>query len=124
MEEIVVPAPPKTAFNKHRRISDLIKKQVEHFKHIEYKLSPEQRATIPQHAIATEDEAARYIAAMTRLLRNQPAGIKIMKPMKLLTQAEVEQKIALAASAEDKATRRTEKPAKAKPSSRKSKGKA
>lgn len=66
MKEIAVPGPPKTAFNKRRPMSDLIKKQVEHFKHLEDKLPPEVRATLPQHAIVTEEDAARYIGPMTR----------------------------------------------------------
>jgi hypothetical protein len=72
MEPILVPGPPKEAFNKHRPISDLVKKQVEHFKHIEKNLSPDLRATLPQHQIATEDEAARYISAITSYLLSRP----------------------------------------------------
>ena len=78
MEPILIPSVPSEAFNKHRHISDLIRKQVEHFKHIEAKLPKNVRAKIPQHAIVTEDEAARYIHAMTtylisRLQPKQPA---------------------------------------------------
>ena len=70
MEVIHVPAPPKEAFQKLRPISDLIKAQVKHFKHVEAKLSDEQREGIPQHRITTENDAALYIAAMTRFLRS------------------------------------------------------
>ena len=82
MDVINVPAPPKEAFNKHRRISDLIKAQIKHLKHLEDKMPPSVRATLPQHAIVTENDAAVYIAAMTRLLREgveaeeQPAKTK------------------------------------------------
>lgn len=68
MEPIRVPAPPKQAFNKHRRMSDLIRKQVHHFKHLEQKLPDEVREQIPQHHVVTENDAAQYIAAMTKLL--------------------------------------------------------
>ena len=68
MEPIRVPAPPKEAFNKHRRVSDLIRKQVHHFKHLEQKLPEHVREQIPQHHVVTEDDAARYIAAMTQVL--------------------------------------------------------
>ena len=68
MEPIRVPAPPKQAFNKHRRVSDLIRKQVHHFKHLEPKLPEHLRSALPQHPIVTEDDAARYIAPMTALL--------------------------------------------------------
>jgi hypothetical protein len=74
MDPIHVPGPPKEAFNKNRRVSDLIRAQVNHLKHIESKLPPSLRQGIPQHPIVTEDDAARYIAPMTRLLRSQAAA--------------------------------------------------
>jgi hypothetical protein len=70
MEVIPVPPTPKQAFHKGRPMSDLIKAHVAHFKHIEAKLSPEQRESIPQHRITTENEAAQYITAMTRMMRS------------------------------------------------------
>ena len=100
MKEIVVPAPPKEAFNKHRRMSDLIKKQVEHFKFLEHKLAPEQRSVLPQHAITTEDEAARYIAAMTRLLLAGKTGAK-EKPLQMRKPVPSTAGLALAASGDD-----------------------
>ena len=74
MDLIHVPGPPKEAFNKNRCVSDLIRAQVNHLKHIESKLPPSLRQGIPQHPIVTEDDAARYIAPMTRLLRSQAAA--------------------------------------------------
>jgi hypothetical protein len=68
VELIHVPAPAKGAFNKHRRLSDLIKAQVKHLKHIEHGLPQEIRDTLPQHPIVTENDAALYIASMTTLL--------------------------------------------------------
>jgi hypothetical protein len=68
MEPIRVPAPPKEAFNKHRRVSDLIRKQVHHLKHLEQKLPEHLRAELPQHHVVTEEDAARYIGPMTQLL--------------------------------------------------------
>src|ERR1700754_3240725 len=47
MEPILVPEPPKKAFNKGRLISDLVRHQVEHFKHVEESLPPDARAKIP-----------------------------------------------------------------------------
>lgn len=70
MEPIRVPRPPKAAFNKQRPMSDLIKAQIKHFKHLEHKLPPEHRAALPQHHIITEEDAARYIAPMTSLLHS------------------------------------------------------
>src|ERR1700722_20825285 len=71
MEPIRVPRPPSQAFNKNRRVSDLIRAQTNHLKHVEDKLSPSLRQQIPQHAIVTEADAASYIAAMTRLFQTQ-----------------------------------------------------
>ena len=82
MEVIPVPPTPKQAFHTGRPMSDLIKAQVKHFKHVEAKLTPEQRESIPQHRITTENEAALYITAMTRLLRSgvgeRPAKPKLV----------------------------------------------
>jgi hypothetical protein len=72
MEPILVPGPPKEAFNKHRHISDLVRKQVEHFKRIEEKLPVNVRATLPRHQIVSENEAARYISAITSYLLSRP----------------------------------------------------
>jgi hypothetical protein len=74
METIHVPGPPKQAFNKNRPISDLIRAQVNHLKHVEASLSAEQRSGIPQHAITTEADAAQYIASMTNLFQAKPAA--------------------------------------------------
>jgi hypothetical protein len=104
MEPIHVPGPPKEAFNKNRRISDLIRAQINHLKHLEFKLPANVRQQIPQHRIVTEDDAARYIAPMTRLLRAQavagapaqtPVGVRRPTPIRPV------QGLALAAGAED-----------------------
>src|SRR5436305_12797911 len=85
MEPIRVPRPPKEAFNKHRRVSDLIRKQVHHFKHLEQKLPEQLRREIPQHPVVTEDDAARYISHMTRLLlqgSQAPTDIAAKQPQR------------------------------------------
>lgn len=73
---IRVAAPPKTAFNQNRPISDLIKSQVEHLKHLEERLPAEQRSLLPEGAIVTEADAARYIAAMTAVLKGDTAAVQ------------------------------------------------
>ena len=83
MEPIHVPSTPRTAFNKNRRMSDLIRAQIQHLKHLEDKLPAQLRQQIPQHPIVTEDDAARYIAPMTRLLRAQ--GTTSAVPSNLVT---------------------------------------
>ena len=101
MDPIHVPGPPKEAFNKNRRVSDLIRAQVNHLKHIEAKLPPSLRQGIPQHPIVTEDDAARYIAPMTQLLRAQsatPSGRPSLAPAATGTTSQA-QGLQLAASA-------------------------
>jgi hypothetical protein len=84
METIHVPGPPKQAFNKNRRISDLIRAQVNHLKHVEASLPAEQRGGIPQHEITTESQAANYIAAMTNLFQSKAAAAPV-KPATPIT---------------------------------------
>jgi hypothetical protein len=79
MEPVLIPSVPREAFNKHRRVSDLVYKQIEHFKHIEKKLPPEVSAKIPQHEIVTEDDAARYISAITAYLLSRPRPKEVAK---------------------------------------------
>jgi hypothetical protein len=79
MEPILIPSVPREAFNKNRRISDLVRKQVEHFKHIEDKLSADVREKLPHHTITTEDDAARYISAMTAYLLSRPRPKQVAK---------------------------------------------
>ena len=90
MEPILVPGPPKEAFRKLRPVSDLIRSQVNHFKHLEAKLPAEVRTTLPQHVVVTEDDAARYIVAMTRFLRSRiaeaPAPSAVPTPVRPVTQ--------------------------------------
>jgi len=69
MATIRVPAPPRQSFHKDRPISDLLASQIKHFKHLETKLD----LTMPTapHRIATENDAAQYIAEMTHALLNR-----------------------------------------------------
>jgi len=69
MVTIRVPAPPRQSFHKERPISDLLASQIKHFKHLETKLD----LTMPtaSHRIATENDAAQYIAEMTHALLNR-----------------------------------------------------
>jgi hypothetical protein len=69
VEPIPVPAPPKSSFNKNRRVSDLLLSQVKHFQHVAQKLSLKVEPAL-EADIYTEGGAARYIAAITRALRS------------------------------------------------------
>lgn len=104
MDPIIVPAVPKSAFNENRPLSDLIRKQVEHFRHVEEKLPADLRASLPDRNPKTEGDAALYIAAMTRLLRSQAAPAArpalIVMPSRGEPESEAESGLALAAAAE------------------------
>ncbi|WP_158752071.1 hypothetical protein [Acidobacterium sp. S8] len=107
MEPIEVPVPPKHAFNKQRPISDLVKKQIEHFKHLEAKLPAEVRAALPQHRIITEDDAARYIAPMTQFLVSGKVSGKVpvkTRP-KTITQIRPAEGLSIAAVADTGSTK-------------------
>ena len=109
MKTIHVPGPPKEAFNKHRQISDLIKAQIKHFRHLEEKLSSSVRATLPQHVIVSENDAALYIASMTRLLHIQSTASTTAtpsKPIKSPTAIRFTKPVSLAAIADTAKTAR------------------
>jgi hypothetical protein len=83
MNVIHVPAPDAKAFQKNRRISDLLVSQLHHFQHVVRKHAiPVDAATAKD--IHTEGGAARYIAAVTRAIRSRaaaPAGEEIAVPI-------------------------------------------
>lgn len=69
MDPISVPAPPRSAYNQNRRVSDLLLSQLRHFQHVAEKHGALE---IPAHLVRdiyTEVGASRYIAAVTRALR-------------------------------------------------------
>jgi hypothetical protein len=70
MDPIVVPAPPRSAYNPDRPVSDLLLGQLKHFQHVELKKHGALR--IPSDIardVYTEGGAALYIAAITTALR-------------------------------------------------------
>lgn len=81
MEPIVVPAPPKSSFNKNRRVSDLLLSQLKHFQHVAHKQGMQIDPAL-EGDLATEAGAARYIARVTREMRAQakPSGIALVPP--------------------------------------------
>lgn len=70
MNPIAVPAPPKTAFNKDRPLSDLLHAQIQHFQHVEQKRGIHLDLA-QKRDLQTEGGAAHYIASMTRAIRSQ-----------------------------------------------------
>jgi hypothetical protein len=70
VEPILVPAPPKSAFNKNRPVSDLLAGQLKHFQHVEHKhgIAIDRASSADLH---TEAGAASYILKMTQAIRSQ-----------------------------------------------------
>jgi hypothetical protein len=120
LDPIVVPAPPKSAFNKNRRVSDLLLGQLNHFQHVEKKNGITIAPAIARD-IHTEAGAARYITQMTRAIRGSAKpGIAIMpaaKPKKTAPLAG----LALAAAAAGSPTGAAKKKAAKKSAKRKPK---
>jgi hypothetical protein len=74
MDPIQVPAPPRSAYNPNRRVSDLILGQLKHFQHVEQKHGKLGIDPALARDIYTEAGAARYITAITRALRTSNAA--------------------------------------------------
>ena len=70
MQLIQVPPVPKSSFNKHRRVSDLLYSQLKHFQHVAAKQGIEIAPALLSE-IHTEGGAARYITAVTRAVRER-----------------------------------------------------
>jgi hypothetical protein len=79
VDPIIVPAPPRAAYNPNRRVSDLILGQLKHFQHVEQKHGKLGIDPALGRDIYTEAGAARYITAITRALRSQ--GMKAAEAM-------------------------------------------
>jgi hypothetical protein len=69
-EKVKVPRPAPGSFHKHRPLSDLLRKQVEHFHEVEMTWPAEQRTGTDPKTIKTETDAASYIRAITAQLHN------------------------------------------------------
>ena len=111
MEIVKVIGAPRASFNKHRRISDLVRTQVQHFKHLAHTMGPEAHEEIPHHAVMTEHDAAVFIHAMTGLVR-RPKGKTV--PIRKAKAAKKEIVFAIAAVEEEKKPRRRKAKSKAK----------
>jgi hypothetical protein len=79
VDPIHVPAPPRSAYNQNRRVSDLLLSQLKHFQHVDQKHGALGIPADLTRDIHTEGGAARYIAAVTRALRGtaspQPVAV-------------------------------------------------
>jgi hypothetical protein len=76
--KIPVPRPPKSAMDRDRRVSTLLKNQILHLQEAEFRLPARAQTNIYVNAIKTEGEAADYIQQVTRALHSehgiQPQG--------------------------------------------------
>jgi hypothetical protein len=79
VDPILVPAPPRSAYNQNRRVSDLLFSQLKHFQHVVQKHGALGIPANLERDMYTEGGAARYIAAVTNALRGtvplQPAVV-------------------------------------------------
>jgi len=104
MAVIKVPQPPKSAFNKNRPVSALLKHQILHLHEAEKRFPPAQHSGIYINAIKTEGEAAAYIQKVT--VRLHPEGAKRVR-------------FDIAAAAETKVKSRTRSKSKSQPKRKK-----
>jgi hypothetical protein len=69
VDPILVPAPPRSAYNQNRRVSDLLFSQLKHFQHVAQKHGALGIPADLERDMYSEGGAARYIAAVTGALR-------------------------------------------------------
>jgi hypothetical protein len=74
MAIIKVPKPPRSAFDKNRPVSALLKNQIMHLQEAEFRLPARQQTNIYINKIKTEGEAADYIRQVTARLHPEGAG--------------------------------------------------
>lgn len=72
--KIKVPRPAAGSFHKHRPLSDLLKRQVEHFREAERYLPPNEQTGVDISEIRLEHEAAAYIGKVTAALHARGAA--------------------------------------------------
>jgi hypothetical protein len=81
MAVINVPKPPKSAFDKNRKLSTLLAWQLEHFQEAEFRLPVDHTTDVYVNAIKTEGDAADYIRQVTKKV-HELHGVPIAKPKK------------------------------------------
>lgn len=82
MREIKVPKVPASAFDKNRKPSDLIRRQVEHLQHVVARRPDGAALAADARRVRTEGQAAAFIGRVTRLLHAEgaPAPEATMAP--------------------------------------------
>jgi len=106
MDPVLVPAPPRSAYNPNRRVSDLLYNQLKHFQHVEMKRGDLGIDAEAARNIHTEGGAAKYIAAVTVALRGKPLApsasrnLAVMAAPKPVKEPQAETALSIAAAAE------------------------
>lgn len=83
MAIIKVPQPPKSAFNKQRPVSSLLRSHLEHLQRAEFRLPADMQTNIYINAIRTEGEAADYIGKVTARLHAAHEGKGVPQPKRI-----------------------------------------
>ena len=108
MTLIKVPKPPRSALDKDRPISSLLKTQVEHLQAAEFRLPAKAQTNIYINTIKTEGEAAEYIRQVTARLHEQHTGSAI-KTRSTRTEPDVAASLEIAAAAGTRTKSRSKK---------------
>jgi hypothetical protein len=74
MTVIRVPKTPASAMNPDRPISGLLKNQIVHLQHAEFRLPARDQTNIYINKIKTEGEAAEYIRQVTAKIHPEASG--------------------------------------------------
>jgi hypothetical protein len=92
VEPVIVPAPPRAAYNPNRPISDLITSQIKFFQHIELKRG--DLGIDPKIAgnVHTEAGAAEYIAAVAHALRGKTTVATPAPKLKIISRTKSSKK--------------------------------
>lgn len=75
MTVIRVPKTPASAMNPDRPISGLLKNQIVHLQHAEFRLPARDQTNIYINKIKTEGEAAEYIRQVTAKIHPEASGV-------------------------------------------------
>jgi hypothetical protein len=73
IREIKVPKVPASAFDKNRKPSDLIRRQIEHLQHVAARHPDGKALAADARRVRTEGQAAAFIGRVTRLLHAEGA---------------------------------------------------
>jgi hypothetical protein len=79
MTVIRVPKTPASAMNPNRRISSLLRNQIEHLQEAEFRLPANRQSNIYINELKTEGQAAEYIRIVTAQLHPEASARKLKR---------------------------------------------